>query len=184
MRMINAATESLPKLFLFGLIIAQTGADSTASISSYVSLGLVLVNMVTMCDVVMAEFVPEIASVAPPGVGAVAAQRTNILALKYLIDRLVSANESTPEGIVLAWREAFAEYDEQFLEMQLCVLLSDIVCLQERERLFRVAVVVTSAVITVADTVSDVNIIALYWGSAIGTILLIHFVVAVVSVVC
>ena len=46
MRVINAATESLPKLFLFGLIIAQTGADSTASISSYVSLGFVLVNIV------------------------------------------------------------------------------------------------------------------------------------------
>ena len=102
--------------------------------------------------------------------------------LKALIDRLVSAEECTPEGIKLAWRETFAGDDEQFLEMQLCVLLSDIVCLEERERLFRVAVVVTSAVITVADTVSDVNVIALYWGSVIGTILFIHLVVAVVSV--
>ena len=183
MRMINAATESLPKLFLFGLIIAQTGADSTASISSYVSLALVLANMVTMCDCVMAEFVPEIASVAPPAVGA-AARPSTIIVLKGLIDRLVSAEETMPEGIELAWREAFAGEDEKLLEMQLCVLLSDVVCLKERERFFRAAVVVTSAVITVADTVSDVNIIALYWGSAIGTILLIHFVVAVVSVVC
>ena len=76
MRMINAATESLPKLFLFGLIIVQSGAASTASISSYVSLALVFANMITMCDCVMAEFVPEIASVAPPAVGAAAARPT------------------------------------------------------------------------------------------------------------
>ena len=50
MRMINAVTESLPKLFLFGLIIVQSGAASTASISSYVSLALVFANVVTMCD--------------------------------------------------------------------------------------------------------------------------------------
>ena len=67
--------------------------------------------------------------------------------------------------------------------MQLCVLLSDIVCLEERERLFRVAVVITIAVVTFADTVSDVNVIALYWGSTFGWILLIHFVVAMVSLV-
>ena len=140
----------------------------------------VLVNMVTMCDVVMAEFVPEIASVAPPAVGA-AARPTTIIVLKGLLDRLVSAQETTPEDIDLAWREASAEDDEKLLEMQLCVLLSDIVCLKERERFFRAAVVVTSAVITVGDTVSDVNVIALYWGSAFGTILMIHFVVAVVS---
>ena len=183
MRMINAATESLPKLFLFGLIIVQSGAASTASISSYVSLALVLANMVTMCDCVMAEFVPEIASVAPPAVGAAATRPTTTLVLKGLIDRLVSAEESTFEDIELAWREAFAGDDEKLLlEMQLCVLLSDIVCLKERERFFRAAVVVTSAVITFGDTVSDVNVIALYWGSAFGTILMIHFVVAVVSV--
>ena len=180
MRMINAATESLPKLFLFGLIIVQTGATSTASISSYVSLALVLANMVTMCDCVMAEFVPEIASVAPPAVGAAAARPTTIIVLKGLIDRLVSAEEITPEDIELAWREVSAGDDEKLLEMQLCVLLSDIVCLKERERFFRATVVVTSAVITVGDTVSDVNVIALYWGSAFGTILMIHFVVAVV----
>ena len=180
MRMINAATESLPKLFLFGLIIVQTGATSTASISSYVSLALVLANMVTMCDCVMAEFVPEIASVAPPAVGAAAARPTTIIVLKGLIDRLVSAEEITPEDIELAWREVSAGDDEKLLEMQLCVLLSDIVCLKERERFFRATVVVTSAVITVGDTVSDVNVIALYWGSAFGTILMVHFVVAVV----
>ena len=181
MRMINAATESLPKLFLFGLIIVQSGAASTASISSYVSLGLVLANMVTMCDCVMAEFVPEIASVAPPAVGAAAARPTIIIVLKGLLDRLVSTEETTPEGIEFAWRGVSAGDDEKLLEMQLCVLLSDIVCLKERERFFRAAVVVTSAVITVGDTVSDVNVIALYWGSAFGTILLIQFVVAVVS---
>ena len=180
MRMINAATESLPKLFLFGLIIVQSGAASTASISSYVSLGLVLANVVTMCDCVMAEFVPEIASVAPPAVGAAAARPSTTFVLKGLIDRLVSAEETTPEAIELAWREAFSGDDENLLEMQLCVLLSDIVCLKERERFFRAAVVVTSAVITVGDTVSDVNVIALYWGSAFGTILMVHFVVAVV----
>ena len=68
------------------------------------------------------------------------------------------------------------------LEEHLCVLLADIVCLAHRERLFRAAVVVTSAVVTFADSASDVNVIALYWGSAFGTILMIHFVVAVVSV--
>ena len=181
MRMINAATEFLPKLFLFGLIIVQSGAASTASISSYVSLGLVLANVVTMCDCVMAEFVPEIASVAPPAVGAATARPSTIIVLKGLIDRLVSAEESTPEDIELAWREAFAGDDEKLLEMQLCLLLSDIVCLKERERFFRASVVETSAVITFADTFSDVNVIALYWGSAFGTILMIQFIVAVVS---
>ena len=109
MRMINAATESLPKLFLFGLIIVQTGADSTASISSYVSLALVLVNMVTMCDVVMAEFVPEIAERRATRRRGRGCATDGPCVLKYLIDRLVSAEESTPEGIALAWREAFAD---------------------------------------------------------------------------
>ena len=48
---------------------------------------------------------------------------------------------------------------------------------------FRAAVVVTNAAITCADTATDVSIIALYSGSVFGTILLVHFVVAMVSLI-
>ena len=180
MRVLNAATESVPKLVLFGWIIANSDSESSASVGSYISLGLVVINILATCDLVMAEIIPELARVEPPAVWGAPASPT--LALKLFIDRLVSADEITPEDVVREWREAFGgDDDEQVLEAQLCVLLADIVCLEHRERLFRAAVVVASAVITLADAVSDVNVIALYWGSAIGTILLIHFVVAMVS---
>ena len=67
----------------------------------------------------------------------VASENDRSVSVKF--DRLVSAQETTPEDIDLAWREASAEDDEKLLEMQLCVLLSDIVCLKERERFFRAA---------------------------------------------
>ena len=180
MRVLNAATESVPKLVLFGWIIANSGSESSASVGSYVSLGLVVINIVATCDLVMAEIIPELARVEPPAVSGAAASPT--LALKLFIDRLVSADEITPEDVVREWREAFGgDDDEQVLEAQLCVLLADIVCLEHRERVFRAAVVVTNAAITCADTATDVSIIALYSGSVFGTILLIHFVVAMVS---
>ena len=57
-RALMALTESVPKVALFVLIIVETGAASTASIGSYISLVLAFVNVVTTGDLVMAELVP------------------------------------------------------------------------------------------------------------------------------
>ena len=116
-----ALTEALPKLALFGLIIVETGAASTASISSYISLVLAFVNVVTMGDLVMAELVPELSSVEPPGVDARSSPK---LALKELIDRLIDEGLTTAEEILPKWRAMAASGDE--LETQLCVLLADV----------------------------------------------------------
>ena len=65
-RALMALTEALPKVALFVLIIAETGAASTASIGSYISLVLAFVNVVTTGDLVMAELIPELSKVEPP----------------------------------------------------------------------------------------------------------------------
>ena len=177
-RALMALTESLPKVVLFVLIIAETGAASTASVSSYISLALAFVNVVTTGDLVMAELLPELSRVEPPGVDA---RRSPKLALKELIDRLIDQGLTTAEEIRPEWDAMAARGDE--LETQLCALLADVVCLKERERVFQIAVVLGAVAITCADTASDVNVTLLYLreGSPFGMVLLVHLIAALVS---
>ena len=102
------------------------------------------------------------------------------LALKELIDRLIDEGLTTAEEILPKWRAMAASGDE--LETQLCVLLADVVCLKERERVFQIAVVLGAVAITCADTASDVNVTSLYLqeDSPFGMPLLIHLIVALV----
>mgnify|MGYP003314478351 CR=1 FL=1 len=120
-----AATESIPKVVVIAVVLAQTGA----SVGLYLLIALAIINGVNTYDNAMIELLPELASVAPPSVGAVAARPTPGLALRGLVDRLVDTDTSTPESVFAAWRAASTvdNGQEEFHEAQLCVLLAAIV---------------------------------------------------------
>ena len=90
---------------------------------------------------------------------------------------------TAPEIMLFEWRDSLTANDEQFRKTQLCLLLSDIVCLKQRERFFRIATLFAAVAITCADTASDLNVTLLYLqdGSKIGVFLLVHLIVALVS---
>ena len=161
------ATESVPKVVVVGAILAQTGAATSASIGLYLLIALACINGINTYDTATIEMLPELASVQPAGVGAVAARPTPTLALRGLVDLLVDTDESTPEGIRVAWRAASTVDDDQeeFHEAQLCVLLAAIVCLEERARLIRDTLAAAGVAITVmltwGDTMSDYYSLAL-----------------------
>ena len=106
------------------------------------SLVLAFVNVLTTGDLVMAELIPELSSVEPPGVDARPSPK---LALKQLIDHLIDEGLTTAEEIRPKWDAMAASGDE--LETQLCVLLADVACLKERGRVFQIAVVLGAVAI-------------------------------------
>ena len=88
------------------MILAQTGVTTSASVGLYLLIALACINGINTYDTSTIEWLPELARVAPPGVGAVAARPTPVLALRGLVDHLVDTDENTPEDIVVAWRAA------------------------------------------------------------------------------
>merc|ERR1712185_97916 len=103
--------------------------------------------------------------------------------LKCRLDRTVDdPTATTPETMMraLTGDDDPAPTDADMFD--LCVLLADIVMGKEREWVFRFAVVLSAVIITFSDTLSDVNVTALYVQeeNEFGVPMLVHLVVALV----
>ena len=178
MRLLELATESLPKTVL--LVVYLINSDGV-DIALIVSLVLALVNTVSALDLYAAEYRPELARVQPPD----GTPETPLQRLKSRLDRAVDdPTATTPETMMRALTDDDdpAPTNDDAVMFDLCVLLADIVMGKEREWVFRVAVVLSAVFITCSDTLSDVSVTALYVQeeNEFGVPMLVHLVVALV----
>ena len=187
MLLIEAVCKSIPKTVLFTLIFAQSELDTNAVVGLTISLVLALVNALRAYNLYLTELRRELARVKPPSAGD--GPPPADLALKQVLEEIVDSEDELGRDAILAiWRnhESTPAHDDDartdFLETQLSLLLADTVCFEERESMFQITSVVTSIVITLSDTASDINVTALYLqeGSEFGLPLLIHLIVALV----